>query len=125
MKNFNIAFALVFALFALLQINDPDPYLWIPIYGYASIVCIANARKKYDSFAHFGALIFCILFGLKLLFVRDGVVDWVNKYNSESLIQSMKATKPWVENAREFGGLLIIFIVMSINIFLHKKAGAK
>jgi hypothetical protein len=125
MKNFNIIFAFVFALFALVQFNDPDPYLWIPIYGYASIVCIANARKKYDSFTHFAALIFCLVFGLKLLFVRDGVVDWINKYNTENLVQTMKATKPWVENTREFGGLLIIFIVMSINIFLHKKAGAK
>ena len=125
MKNFNIGFAFVFALFALLQINDPDPYLWIPIYGYACVVCISNARNKYDTFAHFGALIFCAVFGLKLLFVRDGVFDWVNKHNTENLVQTMKATKPWIENAREFGGLMIIFIVMTINIFLNKKAGAK
>jgi hypothetical protein len=35
----------------------------------------------------------------------------------------MKATKPWIENTREFGGLLIIALVTSINILKHKKAG--
>ena len=38
MKKLNIIFAVVFALFAILQYNDPDPYLWIPIYGYAAII---------------------------------------------------------------------------------------
>jgi len=125
MKKFNIIFAVVFALFAILQYNDPDPYLWIPIYGYATVICIMNARNKYDFFTHAAAIVFCLGFSLKLLFVRDGVMDWYSKYNAENLVQTMKATKPWIENAREFGGLLIIMIVVTINIFLHKKAGAK
>lgn len=125
MKKFNIGFAVVFALFAILQYNDPDPYLWIPIYGYATVICIMNARNKYDFFAHAAAIVFCLGFSLKLLFVRNGVMDWYSKYDSENLVQTMKATKPWIENAREFGGLLIIEIVVTVNIFLHKKAGAK
>ena len=125
MKKLNIIFAVVFALFAILQYNDPDPYLWIPIYGYAAIICIMNATNKYDFFAHAAASVFCLGFSLKLLFVRDGVMDWYGKYDAENLVQSMKATKPWIENAREFGGLLIIMIIVTINIFLHKKAGTK
>jgi hypothetical protein len=42
MKTFNYIFGAIFILFALLQINDPDPYLWIPIYGYASLICFLN-----------------------------------------------------------------------------------
>ena len=125
MKQFNLIFAILFTLFAILQWNDPDPYLWIPIYGFACIVCLMNYKNKYDLFTHIAGIIFCLGFGMKLLFIRDGVMDWMNRHDSENLVQSMKATKPWIENTREFGGLLIILIVLVINIFLHKKAGAK
>ena len=122
MKTFNYIFSGLFVVFALLQINDPDPYLWIPIYGYVALVCFLNARGKYDAFAHIGTLIFCFLFGLKLFFARDGVMAWFNQHEAESLVQSMKATKPWIEQSREFGGLLIISMVIGINMFFNRKS---
>ena len=121
---FNYIFAGLFIILALLQINDPDPYVWIPIYGVVALICFFNARKKYDRFAHLGILACCIIYGINLLFRPDSVASWFNDHNAESLVESMKATKPWIENTREFGGLLIISIVTSINIFKHKKAGA-
>ena len=121
---FNYIFAGLFTIFALLQINDPDPYVWIPIYGVAALICIFNAKKKYDRFAHLVILACCIIYGINLLIKSDSVVSWFNDHNAESLVESMKATKPCIENTREFGGLLIISIVISINIFKHKKAGA-
>ena len=121
---FNYIFAGLFTIFALLQINDPDPYVWIPIYGVAALICIFNAKKKYDRFAHLVILACCIIYGINLLIKSDSVVSWFNDHNAESLVESMKANKPWIENTREFGGLLIISIVTSINIFKHKKAGA-
>ena len=121
---FNYIFAGLFTIFALLQINDPDPYVWIPIYGVVALICFFNAKKKYDRFAHLGILACCIIYGINLLIKSDGVGSWFNDHNAESLVESMKATKPWIENTREFGGLLIISIVTSINIFKHKKAGA-
>ena len=121
---FNYIFAGLFTIFALLQINDPDPYVWIPIYGVAALICIFNAKKKYDRFAHLVILACCIIYGINLLIKSDSVVSWFNDHNAESLVESMKATKPWIENTREFGGLLIISIVISINIFKHKNAGA-
>lgn len=121
---FNYIFAGLFTIFALLQINDPDPYVWIPIYGVVALICFFNAKKKYDRFAHLVILACCIIFGINLLIKSDSVASWFNDHNAESLVESMKATKPWIENTREFGGLLIITIVTSINIFKHKKAGA-
>ena len=121
MKTFNYIFSGLFVVFALLQINDPDPYVWIPIYGVAALICIFNAKKKYDRFAHLVILACCIIYGINLLIKSDSVVSWFNDHNAESLVESMKATKPWIENTREFGGLLIITIVTSINIVKHKK----
>ncbi len=124
MVIFNYIFTVVFIVFGLLQINDPDPYVWIPIYGVVALICFFNARKKYDRCAHSGILECCVIYGINLLMKTDGVVDWFKDHDAENLVQSMKATKPWVENTREFGGLLIIAIVTSINIYKHKKAGA-
>lgn len=124
MVVFNYIFAAVFTVFALLQINDPDPYVWIPIYGVVALICLYNARKKYDRFAHFLILASCIIYGTNLVIKTDGVASWLSDHNAESLVESMKATKPWIENAREFGGLLIIAVVTTINILKHKKAGA-
>jgi hypothetical protein len=37
----------------------------------------------------------------------------------------MKATKPWIENAREFGGLMIIAVFLIINLLNQKRKTAK
>jgi hypothetical protein len=55
----------------------------------------------------------------------NGVIAWFKKHDAENIVQSMKATKPWIEQTREFGGLLIILIVASVNIITNKKAAAK
>jgi hypothetical protein len=125
MKTFNYIFGGLFILFALLQINDPDPYLWIPIYGYAALISILNAKNKYDGFANYALIIFCILYGAKLLLEQDGVVSWYEQHDAENLVQSMKATKPWIENTREFGGLLIIIISVIPNIIYQQKSRSK
>jgi hypothetical protein len=33
----------------------------------------------------------------------------------------MKAEKPWIEDTREFGGLLILIVVMLIDFFYSKR----
>ncbi|MFN5423001.1 MAG: transmembrane 220 family protein [bacterium] len=124
MKVFNILFGLVFFLFAILQYNDPDPYLWIPIYVFSSIICILNSRDKFNLISHIALIAFCIVYAAILLLSKDGVISWVSEHETESLVQSMKATKPWIEQTREFGGLIIILIVSIVNVVaLNKKSG--
>ncbi|MEY4627695.1 MAG: hypothetical protein RLZZ595_21 [Bacteroidota bacterium] len=123
MKIFNWIMVFVFVVFALLQFNDPDPYLWIPVYGYTALVCMLNARNKFDSFANYGLIIFCFIYGIKLIIATDGVFSWLTEHEAENLVQSMKAKKPWIENTREFGGLITIAGTALINIIKNKKAG--
>jgi hypothetical protein len=33
----------------------------------------------------------------------------------------MKATKPWIENTREFGGLLIVIGALTFNLLRYHK----
>jgi hypothetical protein len=46
MKIFNSFFVLVFILFAVVQYNDPDPYLWVPIYLYPALLCYWEVKQK-------------------------------------------------------------------------------
>lgn len=124
MKAFNILFGLVFFSFAILQYNDVDPYLWIPIYASAAAICILNSRGKYNFKLHLAMATFCVVYALFLFVNTDGVFSWINEHETENLVQSMKATKPWIEQTREFGGLMIILLVSIVNITLQKKSGA-
>lgn len=125
MKTFNTVFAFLFFSFALLQYNDPDPYLWIPIYLISSAICLMNVRGKFRAVFHYGTIVFCLVYALVLFFDKNGVISWYTDHDRENLVQSMKAAKPWIEETREFGGLLIITIVMVINLMLQKKSGAQ
>ena len=35
----------------------------------------------------------------------------------------MKATTPWIEDTREFFGLLILIVVLAVNYFYAKRKG--
>lgn len=121
MKLFNIIFTILFILFAALQYNDPDPYLWIPIYLFAAVLCWFAFKGNYFPKAYLFGIVIYLLYAVFLVFTKNGVLDWMNEHNAESLVQTMKAEKPWVEDTREFGGLLILIIVLSINYFYSKR----
>ena len=125
MKTFNLVFAILFVLFAALQYNDPDPYIWIPIYIVSAFVCFQTYKGKFDQFSHWIIVAFCLIYAVRLMIDPNGVIAWFKEHDAENLVQSMKATKPWIEQTREFGGLLIILIVASVNIIANKKAAAK
>lgn len=115
MRIFNYTFFLIFLLFAALQYNDPDPYLWIPIYIYAAFFSYQAAKGKYFKKAYAVGITFYLMYAVFLFFTKDGVWDWLNIHQSENLVQTMKAEKPWIEDTREFGGLLIMLFVMITN----------
>lgn len=121
MKIFNIFFSILFLIFAGLQYNDPDPYIWIPIYLCGTIFCWLAAKNKFYPGAYlFGMLIFTG-YALYFFFTEDGVLDWIQKHHAENIAGSMKAETPWIEDTREFFGLIILIVVLLINFFYAKK----
>jgi general stress protein CsbA len=115
MKIFNIFFCLVFILFAGLQYNDPDPYVWMPIYLYTAVLCFLAARKKFHRGAYLIGILVYLVYATYLFFDKYGVMDWATNHNAENIAQTMKATKPWIEETREFFGLFILIIVLLVN----------
>ena len=115
MKVFNIVFCVLFILFAALQYNDPDPYIWMPIYLYTSALCYFAARQRFYPKAYLVGILVYAGYAALLLLDKTGVIDWITEHHAESMVQTMKAEKPWIEESREFFGLVILIVVLSIN----------
>jgi hypothetical protein len=60
------------------------------------------------------------MYAIYLFFDHNGVISWASEHAAESLVTSMKAEKPWIEETREFGGLVILIAAMSLNLFRKK-----
>jgi hypothetical protein len=124
LKIFNYFFAFLFVLFAAVQWNDPDPLLWIAIYLYAAFLCLISIRKKpFNSIWFFAGIGFYIIYATFLFAGPTGVFAWMTVYHFENIVQSMEATKPWIEETREFFGLIILILVASYNLYAQKRIG--
>jgi len=115
MKIFNIGFCIVFVLFAAVQYNDPDPYIWMPIYLYSAALCwLAFKNKFYPSAYLLGIAVYGVYATYKI-FDQNGLIDWMTKHHAENIAETMKAGKPWIEETREFFGLVILIVVLLID----------
>lgn len=125
MKILNLVFCILFVLFAALQYNDPDPYVWIPIYLYAALLCWLAFKGKFFPKAYLIGIAVYLTYAIFLFFTRNGVLDWFEEHDAENLVQTMKAEKPWIEDTREFGGLLILIVALLINFFYSKRSSRR
>jgi len=115
MKIFNGFFVIIFIIFAGLQYNDPDPYIWMPIYLYAALLCWLSIRKKFFPPAYWAGFIVYGAYAVYKVFDKNGLLDWITKHNAQNIAGTMKAETPWVEETREFFGLVIVITVLTIN----------
>jgi hypothetical protein len=111
----NAIFCIAFILFAYVNLNDGDSWLWVPIYLIAAAFCGLAAFDHYFPQLYLAAVSFYLIYAIVLFFSKDGVKDWIKVYGTPSLVESMQTTKPYIEKAREFFGLLIISAAILIN----------
>jgi len=121
MKVFNLFFCFVFIASAALQYNDPDPYLWMPIYLYAALLCWLAFRNKLYPKAYLIGIVLYAIYAVYKVFDKNGLLDWINEHHAENIAETMKAEKPWIEETREFFGLVILIIVLLINYIYAKR----
>jgi len=103
MKVINSICALLFVIFAVVQYNDPDPWLWIIAYLFVALLFVLQIFDKLPRPLLLGGLMLFSLWGIS--FVPD-FIDWINM-GAPSIANKMKATEPHTELVREFGGLVI------------------
>ena len=120
MKIFNYFFILTFIVFAALQYNDPDPYVWVPIYLYAAFLCAIAIRNQYPFKAYWVGFVVYGVYAIYKFFDQDGVLDWIKFHHATNIAETMKAEKPWVEETREFFGLVIVMVVLLLNYLVGK-----
>ena len=110
-KIVSIVFGLLFVLFAALQYNDPDPQVWIPIYGFAAVACF----MVYGGVARWWFLV-----AMAVIYVVAAVYQWPPVFEgflfSEVGMRSMN-----IEMAREAGGLAICAVVMILLAVLTRQ----
>ena len=117
----NVIFSVAFIVFAWFNLNDRDSWLWVPIYLVAAVLCGLAAFNYFFVVISIIAVSFYLIYAIVLFFVKDGVRDWITKYNAQHIAQTMQATKPYIEKTREFFGLLIISAALLINIIAGMK----
>ncbi len=113
----NSIFFLAFVAFAYLNFNDIDWYLWVPIYLSAAICCGLTVFGYIYPVIYLLLVAVYLFYAVLLFLQKDGVRDWILKYNKPSLVESMQADKPYIEKTREFFGLLIIAGALLIDYF--------
>ena len=113
----NCLFCVSFILFAYVNLNDPDAWLWVSIYLIAAVCCGLAVFNKYYPLVYLFVIAFYLVYAVQLFFSRDGVRDWIVKYKRPSIVETMQATKPYIEQTREFFGLLIIAGALLIDYF--------
>lgn len=126
MKIFNWAFTLIFLLFAILQFNDPDPYVWVPLYLLPTLLSLRIALGNPVKGSGFFGLLLTVavsywIFGL-ILFPASSAQEW---WNAEQEAKSLQMKVPFIEEARESLGLLICAIVLSVNAANFRKRRRK
>ena len=111
--------AVMFLCFALVQVNDPDPLLWILVYGSMMVISIMAL------FNRFPIQIMIVMAGGYLLLSAlhvDGMMEWLESPNRSLLFSDIaKMQYPYIEEAREFLGLLICLLVLLFYFYLHRK----
>ena len=102
MRYVNGFFCVLFALFAVVQYNDPDAMLWIVVYGVTALWA-GLATFRLTQFAH--SQILLAAFGLTLLAMVGGAIyDWPQSISD------------WWDNefVREGLGLIIAVVALAI-----------
>lgn len=110
-KTFAIVFGLLFILFAAFQYNDPDPEVWIPIYGFAALACLM---------AYLGVGQWWFFVAMAGIYVVAAVYQWPPKFEG-FLFGEMGMRSMNIEMAREAGGLAICAAVMiSLAVLMRR-----
>ena len=104
LKSCAVLFALILIAFAGLQLNDPDPIIWVSFYLICAAVPLLLVINKWMRSLFWLAVAICCL---ELVLSAPGAYNYYLHMDQEPLMQSMNPEKPYIEEAREFLGAVI------------------
>ena len=123
MKILNLILAVMFLVFASLQLNDPDPITWILIYGSMAAVCVMAAFKYYVRWL---MIIQFVAYTVYAILLVPGLRTWLGSADRTLLLDEVaKMEHLYIEESREFLGLLICMTVLVVCWVSSSKASKK
>lgn len=122
MKILQLSTFVILLYMVVVQFNDPDPLFWIAIYGACALVPVFSFLKLNHKPLFYTCLVFCLV----AMFVSfEGPLEYTHHYKNESILQSMSADKPYLEETREFFGSLIALLLISAHQFIISRQNAQ
>ena len=110
MKILNFILAVLFLFFAFLQVDDPDPLLWILIYGARAVLAVL---AMFNMFFPKVTLTLLVIFIAYSLVYFQGVMEWLRQEDKSALFDDVaKMEHLYIEESREFLGLWICILVL-------------
>jgi hypothetical protein len=91
-------------VFALLQLNDPDPLIWVSYYAAIACACTVAAYRPLPTVVFLG-LVAVTASGAVL--TLPGFADWILNRPTSDLWAPMSADRMYIEHSRELLGLVI------------------
>ena len=113
----NLILFILFVIFAVLQLNDPDGKLWFSIYFIVSLICLYNTFKPVPKSILILSIIALMSYSV---FHFSLFIDYLNTENKEEIFGEMVYDKPYLEGAREFIGLLLAALGIMYQIKIRK-----
>lgn len=117
-KNIGLIFTITFSLFAILQYNDPDPWVWIIIYGIVAVLCLL---QWLDKLYYKTLLVAAIAFAAATLSYAPEIYGWVMD-GFPSITTEMHAESMYIELVRESLGLALSSIALFYLFIVTKQA---
>jgi hypothetical protein len=118
MKILNAILTVLFAVFALVQLNDPDPWIWVAMYGFVAVMSGMAFLGKYNKNVLLVGMVISVIWAITL---SPGVYDWFANHNTAEIFENMAPGKVFIETARECFGLLIAFGALLFHYSQAKK----
>ena len=114
----NGVMALLFAFAVVVQINDPDPFAWMAIYGLACVACVLALLRRghwlVPASAGAAAIIWAVTIAPRVL----GRVPFLDMFNEFEMRDT------GIEESREMYGLLMIAAWMTVlALTARRRAG--
>lgn len=116
MRVFSYITGLIFVLFSLLQLNDPDALIWVIAYLIPATVAFLFTHRKFSS-----TLLLVLAIGYLISSVYlfpPSFQEWIH---TEQRAKSLGMNLPGIEEARESAGLMLCAITLAFFWFKSKK----
>ena len=118
MKILNWILCFLFLLSAVLQYNDPDPLLWMIMWGAAGVACLLYGIGKLPKWLPILVGGVGLVWGLALI---PGIIRTVGDIRWNEVFMQASMSNITVEWVREMGGVFIIALWMGVLILKSRK----